>query len=103
VGVTGAQSCHTGIGQVDEQAAAPPGCVDLQVPAVMLPGGANMGAYRRPTGDGEDCMPVDGSVLAGPGERRAQGIADADGGGIDEVPILDPPWIPDRSTCCARA
>src|SRR5262249_38051893 len=70
--------------------AAPPGRVDLQMPAVMLPDGAKVIAYRCPTADGEDFMPFERSVLAGPGELRAQGLANSDGGGIDNVPILDP-------------
>jgi hypothetical protein len=35
-------------------------------------------------------------IKVGPGELRAQGLANSDGGGIDNVPILDP-------TNCARA
>jgi hypothetical protein len=35
-------------------------------------------------------MPVERRGLAGPGELRAQGIANADGGGIGAGPILDP-------------
>jgi hypothetical protein len=94
VRVTGAQSRHAGVGQVDQQAVASPGRIDLQMPAVMLPSGAKMVVHGRPTADGEDFMDLERGVRAGPGELLAQGIPDPDGGGIDDVPVLDLPKHP---------
>ena len=94
MGVTGPQPGQAGIRQVSEQAVAPPGLVDLQMPAIMLSGRAEMVAHRGPAADGEDFMDLERRIVASPGELVPQGIAHADRRGIDDVPVLDPQRCP---------
>jgi hypothetical protein len=56
----------------------------------MLTGGTKMVAHRCSATNGEDCMDLERRVVPGPGTRLEQGIADGDGRGIDEVPVLHP-------------
>jgi hypothetical protein len=76
VGVTGPQTCDTGRGQVGQPAVSPPGRVDRQRPAVMLPGGAAMVPYRGPAAARADLMAVERRLGAGPRKLLAQRVAD---------------------------
>ena len=88
VGVTGSEALNTRLSKVGEQAVAPPGLVDREMPAIMLAGWAKVVAHRRPAANGEDFMYLDRGVLPSAGKLLAQGIADPDGRGIDDIPIL---------------
>ena len=48
VGVAGSEALQAGIRQVGQQAVAPPGLIDLQMPAVMLAGRTEMVAAPGP-------------------------------------------------------
>jgi len=58
------------------------------MPAVMLPGRAEMVAYRGSTADREDCMDLERCILPSPRKLLPQGITNLDRGGIDAVPVL---------------
>ena len=90
IGVARPEARETGVGQVREPSVAPPGLVDLQMPAVMLPGGAAVVAHWCPAPDGEDFMDLDRRVVASSGKVVEQGIADRHRRGINDVPILYP-------------
>jgi hypothetical protein len=90
VGFAGPESVEAGRGQLGQQATVPPGLVEGQMPAVMLPGGAEMVAHRGIAADGEDRMPLERRIIPGPRKLLAQGVADRDRRRSDDVPILDP-------------
>src|SRR5882724_5121190 len=82
------ESRNTGVPQVSQEATAPPGLVDRQMPAIMLPSGADMVAHRRSTADREDFMHLNRRVGSGPGKVSEQGISNRHRRGIDDVPVL---------------
>ena len=67
-----------------------PGLVDRQMLAGMLTGGTTMVAHRCAATHGEDCRDLERRVVPGPGTLLDPGIADGDGCGIDDVPVLHP-------------
>jgi hypothetical protein len=101
--IAGAQPRQAGVCEVSQQATPLPRRIELRRPAVMLPGRAEMVAAGCPTADGEDFRPLERRLVARARELVLQGITHAHRGGIDEVPVLEPPSMPVRSTCCARA
>lgn len=96
---------QTGIAKIGEKATAPPGLVDRQMPAVMLPGRAAMVPHWGTAADGEDCMDVDRRVIASPRNVLDQRIADRHRRGIHDVPVLHPAegsWPIDLLRPCIR-
>jgi hypothetical protein len=90
VDFAGASVCQAGRGQLSEPSVAPPGLVDVQMPAVMLPGGTAMGAPRGSAPHEEDLMALERRIVPGAGHLLAQGSADPDGRGSDARPVLHP-------------
>jgi hypothetical protein len=90
VGVTGPEPVQAGIGQVGQQAIAPPRLVDGQMAAVMLPGRTEMVLDWSPTAHREDLMHLDGGIASRSGELLKQRLAHRDGRGIDNVPVRHP-------------
>lgn len=90
MGFAGPEAVEAGISQSGQQATVSPGLVDGQMPAVRLPGRAEMVAHQGTAADGEDLMHLECRVLPGPRKLLAQGVADRDRRRIDYVPILDP-------------
>ena len=88
LGFTRPEACQTRLAEVGQQAVAPPGLSDLELPAVRLAGWTAVVAYRRPAAHGEDVMPRDRRVLPRTGTLLAPGSATPDGRGIAAVPLL---------------
>ncbi|MGH8070225.1 MAG: hypothetical protein ACRERE_34285, partial [Candidatus Entotheonellia bacterium] len=86
--MAGPQPGQAGRGEVGEPTAAPPGCVARQMPAIMLPGGADVGAHRCPTADREDLLHVHRGGFPRPGALLAQGVAPRARRRIDAVPVV---------------
>jgi hypothetical protein len=73
--IAGLQPCQAGISEVGEQTAAPPGLVDRQMPAIMLPGRAEVVAHRCPAADRKDRVHFDCRVLPRRVRRRVPSSA----------------------------
>jgi hypothetical protein len=79
---------NTGVAKIGQEPTPPPGLVDGEMPAVMLPRGAAMVAHRRPAAAREHLMALERRLVPGPRTRLAQGVTHRDRRGINEVPIL---------------
>src|SRR5882724_2807025 len=87
VSFAGSQPRQTRICQVGQQTVSPPGRINLQMPTVMLPRGAEMVAHRRSTTDREHFMHLERRVVPRPGKLLAQGVTYRNRRRIDDIPV----------------